>query len=150
MNSKAQFEIRKTIYWAISMSIITLVIFAIAFQMISFQKNIVKAPDRMQAEFLSLRFINSPDCFAYQNGDRTYPGVIDSQKFTEETLRKCYPVNSKKDINVGLKLKNSNKEITNIKYYINHRDFTLQKSVLVKRGKKITPELLEIGIQMKT
>ncbi len=150
MNHKAQFEIRKTLYWTVSMTIITLVIFAIAFQMISFQKNITKTPAHMQAEFIVLRFINSPDCFTYQSGDRTYPGIIDFQKFNEKTLRTCYPVNSKKEINFGLKLKSQSNEIITKKYYPNNRDFTLYKQVLVKKGDKITPDLLEIGVQVKT
>ena len=38
MNQKAQFEIRKTIYWAIATTIITVMVFAFAFQLVKFQK----------------------------------------------------------------------------------------------------------------
>ena len=150
MNKKAQYEIRKTIVWAFVMSVITVSVFAFALQINSFQKNISKVPNQMEAEFTAWRFINSPDCLAYQGKDRIHPGIIEYQKFTEKNLRRCYPSINKKEYQFGLKLSNENKEITTHKYYLNNRDFTLYKSVLIRKGDKVYPETLEIAVQVKT
>lgn len=43
------------------------------------------------------RFLNNPSCFTYQDIDtlRTYPGIIDTGKFTKENLEKCYSSDKK-------------------------------------------------------
>lgn len=149
MNQKAQFEIRKTIFWAITMTVITVIIFAFALQLWKFQNDVIKIPPQLQAELISLRFINSPDCFTFNELDRAYPGLIDLTKFTETNLQSCYPVADQKEYNFGLKLRKQNKELRTKKYYLNNRDFTLYKSVLVKNGEKIEPDILEIAVQIK-
>ena len=49
-------------------------------------------PDNLEMTILVNRFLNSPDCFAYQDKEtgRTYSGVIDLEKFNNKTLKKCY------------------------------------------------------------
>jgi len=49
-------------------------------------------PDNVETTVLISRFLNSPDCFAYQDEDtgRVYTGIIDLEKFNEATLEKCY------------------------------------------------------------
>ena len=131
------------------MIVITLIIFLLAMQVGKFQNSLTKVPPQLQADFISLRFINSPACFAYQNEEKTHPGIIDLEKFNEKKLQECYPVNSKKEYNFGLKLKKEGKELKTKKYYLNNRDFTLIKSVLVKKGDKLIPDLLEIAVQVK-
>ena len=147
MNQKAQFEIRKTIYWTITTTVITIMIFAFAMQLVKFQKDLTKIPPQLQAEYTSLRFINSPDCFAYNEGERTYPGIVDIKKFKTDILNKCYPVKDR-NFNFGLKLKKERKELRTTHYYVNNRDFTLTKNVLIKKGEKTTPDLLEIAVQI--
>ncbi len=150
MNKKAQYELRKTIFWMILSTVFTIAIIGFAIQIFNFQKNVVDVPDQIKTTFIIDRFINSPDCLAYQKGDRTYPGIIDPKKFTETKLRECYPVDDKKEPNFGLKLTNINQEITTTKYYLNNRDYTIYKNILVKKGDQIQPALLEVGVQVKT
>jgi len=42
--------------------------------------------------FIIQRFLNSPLCFALHDEDtrRTYPSVIDTEKFTQENIENCY------------------------------------------------------------
>ena len=49
-------------------------------------------PDNLEITILINRFLNSPDCLAYQDKEtgRTYSGVIDLEKFNDKTLEKCY------------------------------------------------------------
>jgi len=149
MNQKAQFEIRKTIFWTVVMTIVTILIFVFALQISEFKNKMVKTPEELRAEMISLRFTNSPDCFAYQESERAYPGIIDLTKFKESNLINCYPVADKKDYNFGLKLQKEKKELRTKKYYLNNRDFTLYKTVLVKKGEKLIPDVLEIAVQVK-
>ncbi|MBD3314095.1 hypothetical protein GF345_06645 [Candidatus Woesearchaeota archaeon] len=43
---------------------------------------------------IQTRFLNNPDCFAYQDTDtgRIYPGVIDIRKFKQDVMDACYSV----------------------------------------------------------
>ncbi len=49
-------------------------------------------PDNLETTIFINRFLNSPDCLAYQDKEtgRTYPGIIDLKKFNDKTLEKCY------------------------------------------------------------
>jgi hypothetical protein len=48
--------------------------------------------ENLEVTILINRFLNSPDCLAYQDKEtgRTYSGVIDLEKFNDKTLEKCY------------------------------------------------------------
>jgi hypothetical protein len=50
--------------------------------------------DDVENKIVQARFFNSPDCFAYQDSvtGRTYPGMIDLEKFKQDRLDRCYIV----------------------------------------------------------
>jgi len=77
--------------------IILLICLTISFIMFSYaiSKEVYSTtaiPDNLEMTILVNRFLNSPDCLAYQDKEtgRTYSGVIDLEKFNNKTLKKCY------------------------------------------------------------
>lgn len=54
------------------------------------------------------RFLDSPDCFAYQDKEtgNVYPGIIDKAKFTKETLNNCYGENKQSNYEFQLRIDN--------------------------------------------
>ncbi len=77
--------------------IILLICLTISFIMFSYAiskevSSTTYIPDNLEATILINRFLNSPECLAYQDKEtgRTYLGVIDLEKFNGETLKKCY------------------------------------------------------------
>lgn len=70
---------------------------AVVLFMFSFFKTSVtgasEIPKSLEEEYLLIsRFYDSPDCFAYQDEvGRVHPGVIDTSKFKQENMDKCFP-----------------------------------------------------------
>jgi len=154
MNKKAQFEIaRKSIYWMIAGFMIVIIILAFAILIADYRSKLTRVPLEMNAEFISMRFTNIPECFAYMDQDtgRVYPGVIEISKFTNDQLNKCYLTEEEKgykDINFGLWLKNKDLKINTNNYY-NVDKLTLVKTVFVKEGDSFTKDQLFIFVQEK-
>ncbi|MFC1686846.1 hypothetical protein ACFL0E_00630 [Nanoarchaeota archaeon] len=153
MNNKAQFELRKSLYWMVIGIVVTIVVFVFAFILASHQNRLTKIPSELKSELLSLRFVNNPDCFTYQDSvtKRVFPGIIDLTKFTDDDLLNCYKTETKeenKDYNFRLKLKVQNKEIKTNNYR-NVNTYVLTKEVLVKIGEDLKKDTLEIFVQEK-
>jgi hypothetical protein len=153
MNKKGQFEpARKTIYWAIAGFVIAIVALAFAMVLLSFKTKLVEVSPQLQAETISLRFANIPECFAYQDPitKRVYPGVIDPDKFTQQQMdESCYaPEKEKgyKDFNFKLHLVNLDKTIKTNNYY-NADIFNLRKAVFVKEGDILREDIMVIAVQ---
>jgi len=77
--------------------IVTLICLTISFILFSYAisrevSSTTAIPDNLEATIFINRFLNSPECLAYQDKEtgRTYPGVIDLEKFNDQTLEKCY------------------------------------------------------------
>src|SRR3989344_6128590 len=89
---------RKQIFWMIIGVVAAIVMLSLVFMMRPYQQQLVDVPDELQAELISLRFVNNPDCFTFQdtNKGRGFPGVIDVSKFTQERLDKCYSTEKEK------------------------------------------------------
>ncbi len=79
--------------------IYTIAFFILIIMINSFISTSLEVPEDLEITVYSQRFINSPDCFTYKDLDirRSYPGVIDLDKFTNETLRQCYVVFGRED-----------------------------------------------------
>ncbi len=160
MNNKGQFELRKMIYWTIAMIVITLVVFASAMIMSDYGAKLSKVPSNLRADQISLRFVNAPECFAYQDLEtgRVYPGIIDLSKFNEETLTGCYQSGGRENFNfqlvlgdmvLGGKASGTTKVVLETDRWVNVRDFTLSKEILVKNNGEIKPMMLKINVQEK-
>lgn len=155
MNKKAQFDVaRKTIYWMIAGFVITLIVLGFVLVLGNFKGRVASVPPELNAEFISLRFTNIPECFAYQDHEtnKVYPGIIDLTKFTDERMEEyCYKTdenNGHNDFNFGLELVQTKKKIKTNNYY-QAPQFTLKRKVLVNDGKKVYEDELLIDTQIK-
>jgi hypothetical protein len=151
---QGQFDVaRKTIYWMIAGIIITVVIMAFAFTLAGYRGKLTYVPAELRAEFIALRFVQNPDCFAWRDEfGVAHSGIIDMNKFTPERMNQCYLTESEKgytEFNFRLVLEGSNKEIMSNNY--SHKDdFTLYKEVLVRLGDgKITKDRMLIYVEEK-
>ncbi len=134
---KAQFDFtRKSIYWMIAGFIITLVILAYVFVLAGYNAKLTYVDPKLRAEFLSLRFVNNPDCFSYQDKETkiTSSSIIDLTKFTQQQLYDCYHTQQDEgynDFNFKLVLETQQKEVFTNNYF-NKNDFTLYQEILVR------------------
>jgi len=154
MSDDDVFEVaRKNIYWMLIGVVITVVVFVFALILINHQNRLTSVSPRLNADFLAHRFLANSDCFAYQDKDtgRTYPGIIDLNKFTTEQMNKCYLPDKEKgyiDYNFKLSLSNEQKSIITNNFY-NKDDFTLHYLVLVKTTTGLKKDTLIITVQQK-
>ncbi len=148
MDQKAQFELRKSIYWTISIFVITGVIIASVGVFNSYKSSLVEIPPSLRAEMLSLRFFNS--CFPYVDSlGKTYPEVIDLAQFTEKNLNACYSTAASygiKTFNFRLQLLKSAREISTDKYYRTDQ-FQDKHLVLVYDGQSLQEDVLVVFVQ---
>lgn len=162
LNSRGQFDVaRKSIYWTIAGIVITIVILAFAIIMSQYQNNSLQVPPQLRAELISLRFVNTPECFTYQDpvSGRIFPGVIDLNKFTQEGMDLCYRTEKEKgfnDYNFGLQLAGFNpideegkESMLRTNNFFNKVDFTLYKDVFVRVGEELVPSQMTIYVQTK-
>ncbi|HLC52560.1 MAG TPA: hypothetical protein VJI98_04920 [Candidatus Nanoarchaeia archaeon] len=141
----------KTVYWIIAAFVIGLIITAFAFVLASHNARLNNMPIELRGELIALRFVNSPDCFAYQEEGRVLAGVLDKSKFTLEQLNRCYktePETGFRDFNFRLKLASSDRSI-NTNNYFNVDKLTIRQKVLVRDGEKISSDELLIFVQDK-
>lgn len=151
-DKKGQFDVaRKTIYWMMAGVVITIVVISFALVMANYKSKITYVPPELRAELLVLRLVNNGECFAYEDGQRTFPGVIDLDRFNNETLYHCYHTEQEKgyhDYNFGLMLINENKTLRTNNFF-NKVDFVITKPVLVRKGAELSNDLLRIEVQVK-
>lgn len=152
---------RKQIYWGIAAFMVVVATLILVFVLLpQYQNSLVKVPDQLRAELISLRFVNAPECFTYQDQatGRVFAGVIDLQKFTQEQMNKCYrtePEKGFKDFNFALELEgftptvDGQKKLLRTNNFFNKVDFTLYKQVLVRNGDRFEPTRLIIYVQTR-
>ncbi len=152
---------RKQIYWGIAAFMVVVATLLLVFVLLpQYQGSLVEVPDELRAELISLRFVNTPECFTYQDPatGRIFAGVIDLQKFTQERMDKCYrtePEKGFKDFNFALELEghtpvvDGQKKLLRTNNFFNKVDFTLYKQVLVRNGDRFEPTRLVIHVQTK-
>jgi hypothetical protein len=161
LTKKGQFDVaRKSIYWMLAGITVTVAVLAFAMILSSYQSKSLQIPPHLRAELVSLRFLNTPECFTYQDpSGRVFPGMIDLDKFTQERLNQCYQTsaaNGKKDYNFGISLKgydlvqeDGSEQLLMTNNYFKKVDFTLTKNVLVRSGKELTPTQMLIFVQKR-
>lgn len=132
-----------------------IIIFFFAFGLLTgiYKNKLTKTPPELAVELITLRFINIPECFAFEEGEIVFPGMIDKQKFNEEQLHQCYKTDPEKGIktfNFRLKLEGTGEELTTNNYF-NHEDDKLTRfhEVLVRDGDKLHKDQLTIYVQEK-
>ena len=152
---------RKQLYWGIAAFMVVVATLILVFVLLpQYQNSLVKVPDQLRAELISLRFVNTPECFTYQDETtgRIFAGVIDLQKFTQQQMNKCYrtePDKGFKDYNFALELEgytptlDGKKKLLTSNNFFNKVDFTLYKQVLVRNGERFEPTRLVIHVQTR-
>ncbi len=152
-NKRGQFELRKAIYWTISIIILTIFLLGAFLVLAGYQNKMTVVPAKLRSELISLRFTNSPECFALEEKEVVVHGAIDPGKFTRERLDRCYSTEKKKGFktfNFRLRLESSGEElITNNYFHQDKDDLTLFKEVLVKRQGRLEKDRLIIYVQEK-
>jgi len=152
MNKKGIFGVaRKMVYWMIAAVIITFVVFAFAVVVANYKSALGRVPIEMSAEFISLRFVNNPECFAFYDteAERVFPGIIDIDKFTQEQLTKCYHSQKRQGVDTFsfyLKLETLGNELRTSNYIHQYKD-AIYKEVLVKKGTELIRDQLIILVQ---
>lgn len=152
---------RKQFYWVIAAFITVIAVLILVFVLFpQYQRSLVEVPPELKAELISLRFVNTPECFTYQDPTtgRVFAGVIDLQKFSQQQLDKCYRTEPEKgftDFNFALELEgytpivDGEKKLLRTNNFFNKVDFTLYKEVLVRNGNTIEPTRLIVSVQTK-
>ena len=152
---------RKQIYWGIAAFMVVVAALILVFIIFpQYQASLVEVPPELRAELISLRFVNTPECFTYQDPvtGRVFPGVIDLDKFSQERLDQCYRTEQEKgfkDYNFALELEgfapivDGEKKLLMSNNFFNKVDFTLYKNVQVRSGGKLEASRMVIQVQTK-
>ena len=134
---------------AIALAIIALVTAMFFF---SYKSDFTKTNPVLESTMISARFYNQKECFAYQDtiSERTYSKIIDTNKFTKQTLDNCYFTEDTKQYHFKLTLKNldtgKDTVLQTLGYY-NVPKFTLKQDVLIKQGDELSKGHLLIVVQ---
>ncbi len=155
INKRGNLDIaRKTIFWLVLIMMVTGMTFAFAALLSMIESSTVLVPRELKGELISLRFSNSPDCFAFQdeNNGRIYPGIIDFNKFNDNQLNfNCYNLDSgtaARQYNFKITLQDLGNSIQTKMYAEGTDIFIIKKGVLVKQGDFFTKDVLIIkGIE---
>lgn len=145
---------RKSVFWAIAGVMLVMSVLIYAYFIGSMDSRLTYISPKVYAEAISQRFVNIPECFAYQDPDtgRVYPGVIDLSKFNPEQMQKCYQTDPEKgyeDYNFRLLLKNKKLQVTTNNYF-NADEFTLARKVLVRENRNLIEEEMVVYVQAST
>ena len=152
---------RKQVYWGIAAFMVVIAALILVFVIFpQYQRSLVEVPPELRAELISLRFVNTPECFTYQDlaTGRIFAGVIDLKKFTQERMDQCYrtePDKGFKDFNFALELEgytpmlDGQKKLLTTNNFFNKVDFTLYKQVLVRNADRLEPTRLVIHVQTR-
>jgi hypothetical protein len=83
---------KKPAYYIVILLFLTISFMLFGFLIMSQVSSLSTIPYNVETTALVNRFLNSEDCFAYQDSEtgRVYPGIIDIEKFNEERIGKCY------------------------------------------------------------
>ena len=88
---KSSISGRKVLFYAIFSVVAAVTAMLILYFVSSGKSAIAEIPFGLEDYLTTQRFMNSPMCFAFQDeSSRTYPWIIDTEKFNQENLDKCY------------------------------------------------------------
>ena len=145
---------RKSVFWIIAGAMLVVSVFVYAYFLGDLDASLTYVSPKVYAEAISQRFVNLPECFAYQDPEtgRVYQGIIDLNKFNQTQMEKCYQTDLEKgyeDYNFRILLKNKKLQL-NTNNYFNADEFTLTKTVLVKENNSSVQEELVVYVQAST
>lgn len=149
-NRKGQ-VLMESVFMLVAMVVFVGLFLWLGFVFVTYSNRATAVPSQLQAELVSLRFTNNPDCFAYvdENTGRIYSGIIDLNKFNEEKMNSCYKTGDLQGLfsfNFRLNLTESRKEVVSDRYRYRD-DFSILKEVLVKEDNKLRKDQMVIYVQ---
>jgi hypothetical protein len=155
INKKGNLDIaRKMIFWLVLSMMITGMTFVFIALLSMIESSSVLVPRELKGELISLRFANSPDCFAFQDkiNGRIYPGIIDLEKFNSIQLNvNCYNLDegtAAQQYNFQISLQNQGSSIETEMYAEGTDIFIIKKGVLIKERDIFSKDVLIIkGIE---
>lgn len=146
------FEVgRKSIYWMIAGFVIAMLMIAFVIIIVGYQERLTAVPAEMKAQFITLRFVTNPDCFAYQDAvtGRVFPYTIDLSKFTQERMEECYRPdieNGFNTLNFKVTIDDGGKSLRTNNYY--HVDQSRAGyAVMIWDGKQFVRGSVSIDVQ---
>lgn len=144
---RGSFDVSAMIFYLMTtLFILVLIMFTFLYIIGGFKINITYTARGMESSLLTHRILYSPNCFAYYDNHllRTYPGVIDINKFTQENFNNC--LDSDKIVSLTLKDEHGNEIKTLTNSNSNIAEIGGEKPVFVyDKGLKVM--LLEIKIK---
>jgi len=85
----AQYDLRKAFYYVIVVIIIAIIFFVTVGVYHRYQAKVVEKVKNLENEMIVFELITSPHCLAYYDSEirRTYPSIIDMNKFDEKIFK---------------------------------------------------------------
>jgi hypothetical protein len=150
-NKKATFAVDTFPFYIIFAVLITFMWMAFIIYMDYYARDNVTPPKGFDAYMISQRFFRSPDCFTYQDiSGRTYPMIIDANKFNDQRIASCYIAN-KDTFAYELTLSYEDKEnkIRSANWNTNAglSYSEAPKSVLVRKENSLIPGKMKMSVQ---
>ncbi len=153
-NKKAQsaFEIaRKQIFWIFMGLVVVVAVLSFTYIIQNYISHLADTPPELELQFITLRFLENPDCFAYQDSfnGKVLVNTLDINKLNEERMDLCYFTGESKGYNYPnfeLYFPEINLSFNTNEYY-GMVDHTYFKQINIKNGTEIYSTNLIIYIQ---
>ena len=84
--------------WELVLLLFLLTVVLVFFFIIKWFANISLDTKKAEAETLINRFFYSPSCFSYDNGVRSYPGIVDIKRFNEKVLEDTIRIDKNREV----------------------------------------------------
>ncbi len=137
---KGQYDIgRKTIYFIVVIFFLTFIFLYMRGVVVGSDEDLYYNLHHAKAELILQQLSTSPNCFAYHDAEisRTYPGILDSEKLTKDSIDSCMKFYEGFNVKVGDKLFKG----TELKPI-----HTVQRPVLLMEGDGLKRETLTVEV----
>ncbi len=134
----------KLLFWTLTGIVWSLTALFLLIIILKYKATVNYFPPEVEDSLLAYRFLYAPDCIAYQDETgRTYAGIIDWNKFTQQQLNLCYAVSQggeARAFKLVLKRPGAESKTLRTNNWRGSADRTMTKMVVIKEG-----EILEAG-----
>lgn len=114
LGKKADISGRKMIFYIVVAILLSVALLFVVIIVPSRNSQISEIPFGVENDILIERFVSSPYCFIFQDKDtkRSFPLLIDRQRFTQENIEQCYGSDSTNTKGFRLTLTFENQKLT--------------------------------------
>lgn len=140
--SKGQYDLaRKALYYIVAIFVIAVIFLYMHNAIANYNNTVVSDASKIEGSIIAVQALMSPKCFAYYDEEigRTYPGIIDMEKFNNRNLgRNCmvYIESPYSFLFGGNKVTKGTGNLEKI-----------FAPVLIWKNGKLKPEVIEIGVE---